>query len=102
MSNIECLKDCNASCCRKRPDLKVIFDFSDQDVKMFQQAGATLTKDPLGGYMMVDDCVFLTENQCTLHRTAQQPDCCDQNHAGGSLCIAIRKFVSGQRSSNVE
>ncbi|MFZ2025115.1 MAG: hypothetical protein WAV51_02460 [Microgenomates group bacterium] len=101
MANIECLRDCNAHCCRKHVDLQVIFFLSSSEVAMFQQKGVTLTPKE-GGYIMPDDCVFLTGNSCELHETPNQPNCCTVNVAGQGLCTGIRAAINGKRFSEVE
>ena len=100
---IECLKDCQALCCRKGPFI-LTFGFSQDEVKMLETAGAKLRPDLYNtGFIMETDCPFLENNKCRLHNTPQQPQCCSDNHAGGQLCLKIRQCVlNSKRFSQIE
>jgi hypothetical protein len=85
--NVECLRDCNADCCRAIE--RIIFDFSGDEAEMIRQAGGNLyyMED---GYVMTKVCPFLEGNRCELHGDERQPECCQKNVVGEKLCLALR------------
>ncbi len=102
MGQIECLKDCKAFCCKKHPNYRVEFYFTQQEAGMFAARGVVLTLQPDGGYTMPEDCIFLNGKLCVWHGLPNQPECCVNNIAGGGLCLEIRASVAGKRYSEVE
>lgn len=102
MIELNCLKHCNAACCRKLPNDRVIFDFSAEEAEMFRKKGATLIPHRSGGFTMTEDCIFLRGNMCSLHATKKQPRCCVDNKVGEELCLRARRAASGKRFSDVE
>jgi hypothetical protein len=85
---LECLRDCNAACCRAINTIR--FDFSADEAQMIRDADGELyyLED---GYVMVKPCPFLQDMMCDLHRDERQPQCCRDNKAGGRLCQAVRE-----------
>ncbi len=102
MIKLECLRDCDAACCKMQPNHRVIFDFTEDEAAMFREEGATLVEEEGGGYTMNEDCIFLRGKFCALHNKPEQPRCCVVNKAGGDLCLSVRRSVSGKRWNEVE
>ncbi|EKD87237.1 MAG: hypothetical protein ACD_36C00179G0002 [uncultured bacterium] len=102
MINLECLRDCEAACCKKQHNHRVTFDFNEQEGSMFQQRGVILIPHEGGGFTMQEDCIFLQGKLCTLHGQPTQPKCCVDNKAGEELCLRVRESVAGKRWSEVE
>ncbi len=102
MIKLECLRDCDAACCKMSQNHRVIFDFTEREAEMFRKRGAVLVPQEGGGYTMEADCVFLRGKLCVLHGKQSQPKCCVDNKAGESLCLGVRRSVYGRRWSEVE
>jgi hypothetical protein len=102
MIEINCIRDCDAACCKKREDRRVVFDFSDKEVLMFEQNGVTLIRVTGGGYSMPEECIFLEGIFCTLHGQDEQPACCVDNKAGEDLCLWMRQPSIDRRWNEVE
>lgn len=102
MIKLECLAHCDAACCKKQQNHRVIFDFSEEEADMFRARGATLTPVEGGGYTMSEDCIFLRGKLCALHNKPSQPRCCVDNKAGETLCLDVRASVAGKRWNDVE
>lgn len=102
MIKLECIRDCDAMCCKVQQNHRVVFDLSDQEVEMFRARGAELVAQEEGGYTMTEDCVFLRGKLCVLHGKKSQPRCCADNKVGESLCLSVRESVIGKRWNEVE
>lgn len=102
MIKLECLRDCNAACCRVQQNHRVEFDFTESEAEMFRSRGVVLSPQSGGGFTMPADCIFLRGKRCALHKKPSQPRCCADNRAGEDLCLRVRESVSGNRWSEVE
>lgn len=102
MIKLDCLRDCNAACCKRRKDRRVVFDFSEEEAQMFESKGVTLVRDGRGGYMMPDDCIFLRGKYCGLHGKPTQPTCCVDNKVGEELCLWARQSLIDRRWNEAE
>lgn len=96
---VECLRDCDAACCRATDIIR--FDFSADEAQMMRDAGAKMyyLED---GYVIEGGCPFLDGKFCDLHGKPQQPACCRDNVVGGQLCRTIRKLRQRSRYWEVE
>jgi hypothetical protein len=101
---VDCLKDCDAKCCKTILGLRLVFDLTGEEVTTLRRSGTRLvwTKAVGGGYEMKNNCGGLDGNKCRWHATPLQPRCCEQNKAGGEICTRIREHVRGKRFSEVE
>lgn len=99
MNKIECLKDCNAACCRAIAFIG--FDFLADEAQMIRDAGGKLhrLKD---GYVMEELCPFLSDNNCVLHGDPKQPECCRDNIVGDWFCLHARMMMSVGQNWEVE
>ena len=102
MAKIECLRDCDAACCKAQPTFRLVYDFDRREAQLFQDKGAALIPHEFGGFTMTDDCEFLQGKFCDLHGKPSQPKCCVENIAGGGLCVKVRAAISGKRYGNSE
>lgn len=102
MLELDCMRDCNARCCKKREDRRVVFDFSEDEALMFEQRGVRLVRQAGGGFTMSEDCTFLEGIFCVLHGKPTQPKCCDDNKAGEPLCLWVRQLEIDRRWNEVE
>lgn len=102
MIKLDCLRDCDAACCKPQRNHRVIFDFGEPEVQMFERKGVKLIPQPGGGYAMPEVCVFLRGKLCVLHRKQTQPQCCVDNKAGEDLCLRVRASIVRKRWSEVE
>lgn len=84
---IDCLRDCNALCCRTVS--RTTFDFTWEEAQFLRANGAVMdrVKD---GYSMAEVCPFLDGNICSLHGDLKQPQACGDNVVGGKHCLAVR------------
>jgi hypothetical protein len=96
---IDCLSDCDAWCCTSRT---LAFEFSDYEVVFMEQNGADLSFIRGKGYFMNEDCPFLKDNKCVLHKDKRQPRCCVVNKVGGELCLKLRDRVFERRGLVVD
>lgn len=101
---VNCLNDCTAICCKNNGSVRVVFDFTEEEVGRLRMKGGAYEQDPEGGYIMRgQQCVMLSENKCKVHNQPDQPQCCKDNEAGDGLCLKIRRWViGGVRYSEVE
>lgn len=97
--NVECLRDCNAFCCRAIDTVE--FDFSADEAEILKQMGAKMyfLKD---GYVMEEVCPALDGKFCDLHGDERQPQCCRDNKVGGKLCQALRAKMQEKRYWEIE
>jgi len=88
---IDCLRDCNALCCRKVS--RTTFDFTWEEAQFLRANGAVMdmVKD---GYAMAEVCPFLDGKSCNLHGDLRQPQTCKDNEAGGKHCLKVRRIFA--------
>lgn len=101
---LDCLRICQARCCREIEGLRIVFDFSRGEAAFLRRDGTILvyTKELGGGYLMKKACSGLDGIKCRWHGLPEQPKCCGDNVVGGDVCTRVRNHVRGKRFSEVE
>ncbi len=105
-------RSCTAACCRSG----VTMELNDTEVKFLTDAGANLeminqgskrgllaniskrilSQDVVKDYVMIEDCVFLKENEetgvneCSIYSESSRPAICSRFKAGEYGCMLIR------------